>query len=179
MKRMRTILILALALGLTPVLAVAQTPSVGVYFDTDGLQAHAVLNGGNDETHTAWVLAFSDTPIAGAAFMLDILPDITILDEIYFGGTAIGSAKTGLELTLDVPVDPAGQPVVLGELTLFTGEFLVYYGRLNTIPHPSFSFVSLSDGQGASTPAAGTCAYLTVPVDDADTTWGGVKELFR
>ena len=76
-------------------------------------------------------------------------------------------------------MDPAGQPVVLGELTLFTGEYLIYYGRLNTVPHPGFDFVSLSDGQGASTPAAGTCAYLTIPVEGEGSTWGGVKELFR
>lgn len=178
MQKMITILALTALIAVAGS-ALAQSPSVGLYFDTDGLNSTAVLNGGNDEFYDAYILAFSDRSIDGAAFMLDIFPDIELLNVAYPGGSAIGDLKTGVEISLDSPALGAPQPVVLAELTLFTGLNLVYYGRLNTVPHPDLPFVALTPAGEAPAPAEGTCAWLTVPVDEQKTSWGGVKTLYR
>lgn len=179
---MKKVLVLSALIALLAAPAMASTPfpSVGVYFNPQGTQSYATLNGGFDETHTAYVIAFAEALVGGAAFKIDIYPEIMILIGEYPMGVQFGELLTGIEIGLTNPVVGFfGQPVRLATLTLFTGEALIDYGRLNVIPHPNYNSVVLADGNANLFPAAGVCAWLTIPVPNEQSSWGQVKSLFQ
>lgn len=176
----KAIVLLGLTLlAATP--AMAQVPSIGVYFDAAGTQNTAILNGGFDEFHTAYVIGHAEALVGGAAFALDIFPRITILNAVYPAGIQIGDLYTGIEIGLSEPVIGFfNQPVLLGTLTLWTGEYLLNYARINVVPWwPRYESVMMANAQGALIPAAGRCSWLSVPVPNESNSWGNVKALYQ
>lgn len=178
MKKCYGLIALALLLS-APVLA--QDNTIGVYFDTAGTQNTAILNGGFDELHTAYIIGFGEMVVGGAAFKLDMDPRITLINATFPAGVQIGTLVDGIEIGLQFPA--AGYyhtPVLLGTMTLFTNGYLIAYGRLNIVPFfPNYENVTLADAGGFLFPAIGLCSWMTIPVATEESTWGGVKALYQ
>lgn len=177
MKKAYGILALAVLLLAQPVLA--QYPSVGVYFDEAGTQNTAFLPGDYFPPHTAYVIAFAEALVGGAAFKLDVYPEILVLQTTYPAGLQIGDPLAGVEIGLTEPqIGYDHLPVRLADLTIYLPD-LMDFARLNTIPHPNYPAVTISDQNGNLFPAVGRCAWITVPVSNDDSTWGAVKKLYQ
>ena len=179
MKKSYGLIALALLLAVAP--AFAQNGTVGVYFDAKGTQSSATLNGGYDETHNAYIVAFMENMIGGAAYQLTMDPRITLLSETPAPGILVGNALTGCEVGLTTPiVGFYGTPALLETLTLWTGANLISDGQLCIGPWVGrYDTVLLSDHMGTLYPAVGLCGYLSIPVATESNTWGGVKDLYK
>lgn len=162
-----------LALILFAVPALAQTPNVGVYFNTAGTQNTAVFNGGVDETHTAFVLARAEMLIGGAAFKLTLDPRIVVLGVAYPMGVQFGELATGVEVGLTEPLSGYfGVPVLIATLTLWTGANLIANGEINVVGHPAYGdMVVVANAGGDLFPGEGRTALLTIPVSAGDGSW--------
>ncbi len=178
MKKSYGLLALALLLAAP---AMAQNPTIGVYFDAQGHNNTAIVNGGYDETHTAYIVAFFENLVGGAAFQLTVDSRISVLGEVTPPGIEIGTALTGCEIGLTNPaMGFYGQPVLLDTITLWTGANTFANGPLCIGPWVGrYDTVILSDHLGTLTAADGLCGYLTVPVAVESQTWGGVKDMFK
>ncbi len=156
-------------------------PVVGVFFDTDATVTNATYNGGYDEFYTAYIFA-TGGPIlmGGAAFKLELHPNITLVATTYEPSVQIGDLLNGVEIGLyDARfVDPL-HPGLLATLILTTGDNLIDQAPLCIVNHPSYETVMLAQSDGTLVPSEGACAYLTIPVANEDRTWGEVKSLFK
>lgn len=163
--------------------AAAQAPmSIGVYFDTAGTQCSKTVAGGPDEDpFDAYVIAFAEMVVGGAAFKLDKDPAIVVTGVAYPAGIQIGDILTGIEIGLTNPqIGYFGNPVRLATLTIWPGMQIIPYGRLNIVPwSPNYNAVILSDQNGVLSPAVGHCAWLNIPVPEQQTSWGDVKNLYQ
>ena len=128
MKKSYGLIALALLLAAAP--AFAQNPTVGVYFDPAGTQNSATRNGGYDEQYTAYIIAYFENVVGGAAYQLTIdNPGITLLAETIPPGIEVGTALTGCEIGLTVPqFGFYGKPVLLETLTLYAYNNIIQVG---------------------------------------------------
>lgn len=180
MKKCHWLLTIALAL-LVVSPAAAQPASVGVYFDTAGTQTTAVLNGGYDEMHDAYLIGFVETFVGGAACKLVLDPHIMLISAVYPAGMQIGDLLNGVEMGF---IDPImgyfGLPVRLATLQLWTGANVFANGMLAVEPWaPRYESVLLADVGGNLIPAAGLTSWLTIPVSAPTSSWSQVKDLYR
>jgi hypothetical protein len=157
---------LMLMLAATPLLA--QVATVGVYFDAAGTQVSGTFNGGVDEFHQAYVVVFWEAFVGGASYQL---AGVQIGDPLDGCGVEIGlsSAAFGFYST----------PVVITELTFWTGDQIIYDAMLCVEPHCNYSTVVVADRDAQVFEAAGLCAFLTVPVANEADSWGAVKNLYK
>jgi hypothetical protein len=176
----KTILIAVLALfAAAPVLA--QTPSIGIYFNPQGTQSTGVFNGGFDELHTAYVVGFGEFVWGGGAFKVALDPRIVLVSSSFPAGVQIGDALAGVEVGFQDPkAGYYGTPVLLATLTLFTGANVFAGGTLEILPFaPRYETVIVSDQNGLLAEAVGLTATMTIPVAAEGDSWGQVKSLYR
>ncbi|MHB8079977.1 MAG: hypothetical protein ACYDIE_12075 [Candidatus Krumholzibacteriia bacterium] len=180
MKKGHWLLTIALAL-IVAVPAVAQQATLGVYFDAAGTQTTGVFNGGYDVTHTAYLIAFVETVVGGAACKLVMDPQILLINAVYPAGIQIGDLLNGIEIGLTDPLlGYFGQPVRMATLTLFTGANLIANGEIAVEPFtPKYTDVLLADVGGNLITAVGLTSTLTIPVAADPNSWSQVKDLYR
>ena len=184
MKKVFGILALTMAL-LVATNVCAQDKSIGVYFDTAGTQ--------NGKTSTAewghpapapfdaYVIAFAEMVVGGAAFKLEMNPAINFVGASYPAGIQIGEIRTGIEIGLTNPVvGYFGYPVRLATVSIWPGWTAFSDALMCIVPWtPNYPDVTLSDNQGVLYPAEGRCAHFSVVVPGDETSWGSVKSLYQ
>jgi len=180
MKKCHWLLTIALVL-LVVSPAAAQQASIGVYFNAAGTQTTGVFNGGYDVMHDAYLIAFVETFVGGAACKLVLDPRIILLSATYPAGIQIGDLLTGIEIAATDPImGYFGQPVRLATLKLFTGANLLANGTLSVQPFtPNYADVMVADVGGNLLTATGLTSWLTIPVATETNSWSHVKDLYR
>jgi hypothetical protein len=172
---------LMLMLAATPLLA--QVATVGVYFDAAGTQVSGTFNGGVDEFHQAYVVVFWEAFVGGASYQLNVDPRVSILSKTYpLAGVQIGDPLDGCGVEIGLSSAAFGfysTPVVITELTFWTGDQIIYDAMLCVEPHCNYSTVVVADRDAQVFEAAGLCAFLTVPVANEADSWGAVKNLYK
>lgn len=161
--------------------AFAQGPAIGVFFDVDGTQSSASLNGGVGEIHTAYVCAVDvEMMVGGASFKLVMDPQILLLTATYPPGLAIGEITEGVDLGLSDPL-PAfgGGAAVLATVQLTTFDNLLDNAPLTITNSPGYATPIVADSQGYLFAADGQTGYLSIPVAAESMTMSQVKSLFQ
>lgn len=161
--------------------ALAQGPSIGVFFDTAGTQSSASLNGGLGEIHTAYVCGVdAEMMVGGASFRLVLDPQILLLTATYPEGLAVGEIAAGVDLGLTNPI-PAflGDAAVLCTLQLTTFDNLMDNAPLTITNHPNYASPILADSMANLYPADGLTGYLSIPVPTESMTMSQIKTLFN
>lgn len=161
--------------------AMAQTPVIGVYFDTDGTVDHATLDGGLGEIHTAYVCAIdAEMMVAGASFKLTMDPQILLLTATYPVGLAVGEIAVGVDLGLTSPIAAFyGDAAVLCTLQLTTFDNLMVDAPMTIENHPNYATPIIADSAAALYAADGGIGYLSVVVGNEPMTFSQVKNLFN
>ena len=78
---------------------------------------------------------------------------------------------------------PDGQILAIGSrnslVKLWTGAELMTNAEIEVVDHPREAGIYITDCEGYLTPVEGLTSFLTITVDDDDTSWGEVKTLYR
>lgn len=158
----------------------AQDPAIGVYFDEDATQYFAEFNGGLGELHTAYVFVTnSEQMVGGAAYKLELDPQIQLLQGVFPDGLAIGELVDGVEFGFSEAQLGFGVPVLLATLTLTTFENLMDNAPLTITTHPEYGSPVITDHVGVQTDVLGWTSYLSIPVANDDVSWGAVKAMYN
>lgn len=172
---------LVLVLAATPCLA--QVATVGVYFDQAGTQVSGTFNGGVDEFHKAYVVVFWEAFVGGASYKLNVDPRVSITQVSYpLEGIQIGGPLDGCGVEIGLTQPAFGfysTPVVITDLTFWTGEQIIYDAMICVEPHCNYDSVVVADRDAQIYDAEGLCAFLTVPVASESDSWGAVKNLYK
>jgi len=180
MKKSYGLIALALLLAAAP--AFAQNPTLGLYWDLQGTQMSLNRVGGFDEpAFNGYVIAYMENVIDGAAFKLTVPAGVMVTGEAIPPGIMVGTALTGVQIALTSPqFGFYGNPVLIETITFWTGANLVPNGELVVGPYTDFyQTVLLVDHLGELYVADGLTSYLNVPVATENSTWGGVKDLYK
>ena len=179
MKNWKCLLVVAVVLGLA-VSASAQQ-YIGVFFDEEATNSNATLNGGLTELHTAYVCGTNlEMVVGGCAFRMVLDPRIMMIDAVFPPGVEIGTILTGIEIGFTDPIYAfLGDPAILCTLTLYTGELLINDAELTITNHPGYTSPQVAHADGPVVDVMGMTSYLTIPVAGEDSTWSGVKNLYR
>jgi hypothetical protein len=158
----------------------AQLPTVGVYWNMQGTQMVGTLNG-DDMVH-AYVIAFWENRLAGAAWSLELDPRLTLVSLTFADGLHIGDPMDGCGVDQAL-FDPAfgffGTPIFLADLQLYTGMELLVDGLICVRPNCNYPSVMVADASGILYEACCSCAFFNIPVEAEQHTWGSVKDLYR
>ncbi len=170
------LLIVGLATG-----ASAQTKGIGAYWDQDATQTVKTYGGINFELHTLYVIAVNtEQTVGGAAFVLGMIPDLTLVQTVYPQGVQFGDPKAGVEVGFtDCYIGYFGNPVLVATMTVLTPQDFGSHVDFEILPHPAYGDVVLSDCSAELTVCDGFTARLTSLVDAESPTWGEFKSLFR
>ena len=156
----------------------AQEASVGVYWDREGTQTYMTLE--LDQFVPAYVVAFFENRLAGAAWRLDT--DFLVVDLTYADGLHIGDplGECGVDQALFEPIAGFyGEPILLAELYMWTGVTIPESDLTCIEPHCDYGSVVVADANAALYPATGGCAGIPCCVAGEPQTWGSVKTLYR
>ena len=160
--------------------ASAQTKTIGVYWDEDATMQFATRNGGVSHYHTAYVFACDcNQQLGGVSFKLDIDPRISLMSAEYPNAIKFGEPQSGISIGF-TDCRPAwnNDDILCAELTLWTGMELMTDAEIKVVAHP-IEGLKVADCDAGLSDATGTSAFLTVTVDDDNTSWGHVKSLYR
>jgi|SaaInl8_200m_RNA_FD_contig_21_1166963_length_577_multi_9_in_0_out_0_1 hypothetical protein len=171
---MRKMFLIATLVVVMP--ALVQAATLGVYFDTDG-DSNLLIN--DEFVNEAYVIAFAESMVAGAAFQMTMDPYQQLLQSSYPDGLAIGAPLDGVEIGFSTPVSGYyGVPVLVATLTLMQlapGEVT----NINIVNHPDYDTVVVSNNAGALFEADGLGATLSATVANDAISFGAVKSLFN
>jgi hypothetical protein len=157
--------------------------AVGIFFDEEGMESEASY----DAQHYlfyAYVLAYAEFEIGGAAFTFDIASDNThILFTQYPDGYWIGDPSSGVEIGLASPVPGFGEApalVATCRLRVDQAETLPVV-RLDIHDHPTLGGVLIYNWTNPAWEVAeGLGARVLGPnVATGGATWGALKAKFK
>jgi hypothetical protein len=179
MKNWKSILVVAIVLSIA--VGASAQQYVGVFFDEEATNSNATLNGGLGEFHQAWICAINaEMTVGGAAFKLELDPQILLVGQVWPAGVQIGTLTAGVEVGYTNPIYAyLGTPAILCELSLYTGDNLIDNAELTITNHPNYASVEVADITGPTFEYAGSTSLLTIPVKNEKSNWGDVKNLFR
>jgi hypothetical protein len=168
--------------GLTSYIRFHSIAEVCVYFDEAGtLRDWAYTEG---QVLYAYVMVHNaEILLQGAALKLDALdPVFTLVSTDYPAGVLQGDLYTGMEIGLYAPIPVFGpDPAILATMVLFVPENEApVNAQFEIVPHPNYDTIVVSDTAAYQFPAV-SCGVSTVdvPIPNEDSTWGGVKTLYR
>ena len=180
MRFWKGILVMVTAMALA-VPAVAQQPAIGVFFDEGATQQFAEFEGGTTQFHTAYVFAVDlDQMVGGMSFLVELDTAIHLMTTEYPNAINVGDPKDGVGIGFQqCRAGWGGTPVMGCILTLWTGTELITNGELRVVAHPHEGGIMISDCDGYLTPVSGLTSFLSITVDDEDTSWGAIKALYQ
>jgi hypothetical protein len=155
--------------------------TIGVYFDEAGTQQVGTFEGGLTQYHTAYVIVVgADQWVAGAAFKLNLDPRINVMSAEYPDAIKLGEPADGVSIGFnDCRNGWFGENVTVCVLNLWTGTEKMTNALIQVVDHPTEGGILLSDCDGHLSASSGLSSFLTVVLDDAATSWGQVKGLYR
>jgi hypothetical protein len=175
--------IMTVALVAIAASASAQTPprAVAVFWDEAATQQYATLAGGINVFHTAYVFIVNNWEhVGGVSFMLEVDPRVQIMGAMYPEAIKFGEPTEGVSIGfMNCHYGWYGEPILATVLTLWTGTELMTNAEIKVVDHPHEQGIKISDCQGQLADAEGWSAYLTVAVDNDDTSWGAFKAMYR
>ncbi len=173
--------LIALALLLAAAPAFAQNPTIGVYFDPQGRSTFEPAHLTPFPTYTAYVIAFFENVVGGAAYKITMDPGFLVTQEVFPAGIQIGTCTTGCEIGLTVPqFGFYHEPVLLETLTIMGFDDRYGSTRISVGPWEGrYETVLLSDHLGTLYPADGLESWIWCTVGTESATWGSVKSLYR
>ena len=158
MKR-HLLLLSAVLLLATPVLA--QSPTIGVYFDEDATDLYGFTF--TYQPITAYILVDDfENMLSGAAFSVDMDPGIYSAgyiapDETYI---AIGNLASGIEIGMDTPLPVFGGAVgLLGTIQMYSDHNL-YNTPISVGAHPNYATPVVANSDALEFEATGVTSYL-------------------
>jgi hypothetical protein len=159
MKR-RHMYLIALAM-LSAAAVVNAEPTVGVFFDTEGLQAQLVAEPGT--VQTGYVLINnSDMMIGGAAFKLETEGGFMLVGETWANGILFGSLLTGAEIGLYTALPQFGtDPAVICTIQIF-GTEMVINSHLTIVNDPDYATPVIANNNAIMFPATGLVSSVTM-----------------
>jgi len=172
--------LLALIVMSTPVLA--QTPTVGCYFDAEGTVP--VLTGYNlfqpMTVVTVHVVVFWENMVGGASFAIPELndPRLAMVGTVYEEGINIGDPwdGCGVEFGLATPqFGFMGNPVHLMAIDVMNISSMPWEPVFQVLPHCNYGTVIVADRYSVLYEAEGLSGVIP---NDASS-WGQVKNLYR
>ncbi len=174
-------LVIMVVIALAATVNAAGSRAIGVYFDEEARNNNASFIGGYDVVHTAYVcVTNSEMRVAGAAFKLELDPQILLLTATYPAGLAIGDVTAGVEVGMTDPVVAVmGDAAVVCTMQLTTLDQLMVGAELRVVNHPNYANPIVSDADGVLWDCTGITSYLTIPVENEMKSWGEVKALFQ
>jgi hypothetical protein len=180
MKVWKSIFVAVAVLALA-VPAFAQGKAIGVFFDEDATQQFASVMGGTNVYHTAYVYAVNcHQQVGGVAFKLNMDPRVHVWSAEYPNAIKFGEPEDGVAIGFtDCRPAWGGVPIQIMVLSLWTGNELMSNAEIKVVDHPTEGGILISDCTGTFTMAEGWSAFLTVTVDNDETSWGEVKGLYR
>ena len=179
MKVWKSIFVMAVLAVSTSAMAV---PAIGVYADAEATSNIIFVEGGLTQYHTVYVCATgTEMMVGGAAFKLEFDSDIHLFAASYPNAVELGDIKAeGAAIGLEMCQSGYfGAPVVLAELTLWTGNVMLSNGTIRVLPHETEGGLLVSDCSAVPHAANGLTSFLTVTTPNDDTSWGVVKSLYR
>lgn len=180
MKRWQGFLVMLGVVALAGAAFAQGETTIGVFWDTAATQTLRTTAGGYDVNHTAYIYCVnSEQVVGGAAFMLVKDTRLTDIGQTFPAGVQIGDLYTGIQIGLTTPqIGYFGTPVWLGTVTYWAANFLLENAEISVVAYPAEGAILLSDQNGELREVAGGTAYLTIPVDNDETSWGAVKNLY-
>lgn len=180
MKRWQGFLVMLGVVALAGAAFAQGETTIGVFWDTAATQTLRTAAGGFDVNHTAYIYCVdSEQVVGGAAFMLAKDTRLTDIGQVFPAGVQIGDLYTGLQIGLTTPqIGYYGTPVWLGTVTYWAANLLLENAEISVVAYPAEGAILLSDHNGELREVAGGTAYLTIPVDNDETSWGAVKNLY-
>ncbi len=159
MKR-RHMLLIALAM-LSAASVVNAEPTIGVFFDTEGLQAQLVAEPGT--VQTGYVLINNaDMMVGGAAFKLETEGGFMIVGETWANGILFGTLLTGAEIGLYTALPQFGtDPAVICTIQVFGSEMVVN-SHLTIVNDPDYATPVVANNSAILFPATGLVSSVTL-----------------
>lgn len=159
MKTCHSILTVAAMLGLAA--TAMATPTIGVYFDTEGDNAN--LFGEPQVFYDAYVLINNaDMMVGGAAFALDSEGGFTILGQSWREGVVFGDLLTGVEIGFYDPLVQFGDnPQSIGHFTV-VAMAPVLNSHQTVVADPDYATPVLADMFGIKYEAVGETSSITM-----------------
>jgi hypothetical protein len=170
MKVWKGFIIVAVLALATTAIAQPSGKAIGVFFDEEATQQF-----------TVYVYAVNcHQQVGGAAFKMNFDPRVNVWAVDYPNAIKFGEPADGVSIGFtDCRPSWGGVPIEICVLTLWTGAELMTNAEIKVVDHPGEGGILIADCTGAFTMAEGMSAFLTVTVDDDDTSWGEVKSLYR
>jgi hypothetical protein len=163
----------------TPLLA--QTGTVGVYYDAEGTLVSQTVD--FDSFFDVYVVAFMEARVAGVSFALQMDPKLTVVATLYPENSFhIGDPNDGCGVDIAL-IDPAfgffHTPMVFAQLQLYSGLEGLDMDTICVTNNCNYDTVVLADQDGVLFPGEGLCASMDGPVPADSQTWGQVKGMYR
>ena len=173
--------VLALVALASTATAQVHGPMIGVWHNTAADQEYVTGSG----MMTAYVYAkYCETTITGMAYRLQLDPGLTFVSATYpgdaiFFGNIVGD---GVAMGMSTARACFGEQAVLGCTIRYTcGTQLVSDAAITVVDHllPQEAGIHITNHDYTRIAVDGGAAYVTVAVGTEESTWGGVKNLYR
>ncbi len=138
----------------------AQLPTIGVYYDEEATNLYGFCGLIPDMATGYIVVKDVEQLLGGAAFAIDVDPQVTVGSVVWADGQIMGTYATGVEIGLYQPMPVFGDQFgVLGEMSLYSLTN-VNNAPITVTSHPNYATPVVADVNALQYEAEGLTSYI-------------------